>query len=564
MLRPLLLAAGLTFCLTPAGAQNAGPYLAGRAAQMEDDFAASAEYLARAFARDPENLAVMEALIGANISLGRFDRAEAVASDMISVDSESQIAALALLAQEAKAGNWTDLLNDIDNGVSVGPLFDGLARAWALLAEDRVDEAMTAFDALKDDSTGNVAAYGIYYRALAEASLGRFEDAAATLENAEDLSLTRRGLRAQAQILSQLGRNEEALEILSEEMGDSLDVTLDSARERLAADETLEFTIAPDPRFGLAEVALDIANAVVGSTASSYALLYSRTAEYLRPDLIEATLLSALLFEDMGQFDLAIEAYASIPEEAPAHPSAELARAEALRETGDAEAALQVMEALTETHPDLPLTHITLGDALREESRFEDARTSYDRAIDLFEDERGGQWIVYFARGIASERLEDWDRAEADFNRALELNPDQPQVLNYLGYSLLERGERLEQALSLIEQAVEQSPNSGYIVDSLGWGLYRLGRYREAVEPMERAVELMPVDPILNDHLGDVLWAVGRELEARFQWQRALSFIDNDQSDEADPDRIRRKLEVGLDVVLEEDGEPPLKVADGG
>ena len=175
------------------------------------------------------------------------------------------------------------------------------------------------------------------------------------------------------------------------------------------------------------------------------------------------------------------------------------------------------------------------------------------------------QWFVFFARGIAHERMDQWPQAEADFRRALELSPDQPQVLNYLGYSLVEKQVKLDEALGMIKRAVDSRPNSGYIVDSLGWVLYRLGRYEEAVEHMERAAELMPVDPVVNDHLGDVYWAVGRELEAQFQWHRALSFVDPDDPDgEADPERIRRKLEVGLDQVLEEEGAPPLRVSENG
>ncbi|MEL6934978.1 MAG: tetratricopeptide repeat protein, partial [Pseudomonadota bacterium] len=161
------------------------------------------------------------------------------------------------------------------------------------------------------------------------------------------------------------------------------------------------------------------------------------------------------------------------------------------------------------------------------------------------------------------ERLGIWESAEADFRKALELNPDHPQVMNYLGYSLVEKRIKLDEALDMIERAVKAQPDSGHIVDSLGWVLYRLGRYEEAIGHMERAAELMPVDPVVNDHLGDVLWAVGRFFEAEFQWKRALSFVDEDKpSPDIDPDRIRRKLEVGLDVVLEEEGAEPLKVAE--
>jgi Flp pilus assembly protein TadD len=155
-----------------------------------------------------------------------------------------------------------------------------------------------------------------------------------------------------------------------------------------------------------------------------------------------------------------------------------------------------------------------------------------------------------------------WEQAEADFRAALELRPNQPQVLNYLGYSLVEKQAKLDEALDMIKRAVIAEPESGYIVDSLGWVLYRLGRYEEAVEHMERAVELMPLDPVVTDHLGDVYWAVGRVREARFQWSRALSFIDEeDDTGEADPIRIRRKLEIGLDTVLAEEGAQPLRYA---
>ena len=156
---------------------------------------------------------------------------------------------------------------------------------------------------------------------------------------------------------------------------------------------------------------------------------------------------------------------------------------------------------------------------------------------------------------MANERAGDWPAAEADFRAALAIVPDQPTVLNYLGYSLIERGEKLDEAMDMIERAVAGDPDSGYILDSLAWALYRLGRYDEAVPHMERAVEMAAVDPILNDHLGDVYWAVGRLREARFQWRRALSFAPADDLDE---DRLRRKLEVGLDVVRAEAGEPPL------
>lgn len=222
---------------------------------------------------------------------------------------------------------------------------------------------------------------------------------------------------------------------------------------------------------------------------------------------------------------------------------------------------IEVLERLAEDQPTLAPVYSALGDLLRQQEQYEEATAAYDKALEYSDEGAAARWFLYYARGISHERLKLWDKAEADFRSALEINPDQPQVLNYLGYSLVERRVNLDEALGMIERAVEARPDSGYIVDSLGWVLYRLGRYDEAVGHMETAVELMPVDPVVNDHLGDVYWAVGRYREAEFQWKRALSFIDPEDTDgEADPERIRRKLEVGLDEVLSEEGADPLKV----
>jgi Flp pilus assembly protein TadD len=249
-----------------------------------------------------------------------------------------------------------------------------------------------------------------------------------------------------------------------------------------------------------------------------------------------------------------------VPRSDPAFVAAEIGRAEALYRGGDPEAAIAAAAALSEAEGAPVPAHVALGDLLRRERRFDEAAAAYDRAIALIDDPQPRHWGVFYSRGIAHERSGRWPLAEADFLKALELSPDQPEVLNYLGYSWVEMRIHLDQALEMIERAVAGAPDDGYILDSLAWVLYRLGRYDEALPHMERAVALMPSDPVLNDHLGDVYWAVGRRLEAQFQWRRALYF----EPEEDEIPRIRRKLEVGLDRVLEEEGEPPLAArADG-
>ena len=310
----------------------------------------------------------------------------------------------------------------------------------------------------------------------------------------------------------------------------------------------------------MAEVFHSVASALNGEASDGFTLLYARTADYLRPGDTGTILLIADLLEGLDQYELATKAYDQVSRDDPSYHAAELGRAESLRRSGNTDAAIEALQQLAESHGQIATVHQTLGDTLRRLERYDEASQAYDRAIALHEDPERRHWILYFARGITHEREDRWPLAEADFRLALELSPDQPQVLNYLGYSLVELRTNLDEALDLIQRAVEARPDDGYITDSLGWVLYRLGRYEEAVGHMERAAELTPVDPIINDHLGDVYWAVGRELEARFQWRRALSF-------DPEPDeliRIRRKLEVGLDVVLEEEGAEPLHVAKDG
>jgi len=278
-------------------------------------------------------------------------------------------------------------------------------------------------------------------------------------------------------------------------------------------------------------------------------LLYARAAHAIDPTHSASVMYAGELIAESGQYDLAADIYATVPADNAHYVEPQMGRADALFESGQEEVAVDVLRALTEARPELATIHVALGDMLRRTEDFEGAIAAYTAALDRSDPDQSRFWFVHYTRGICYERIDNWDAAEADLRRALELNPDQPNVLNYLGYSLVEQRRNLDEALDMIERAVAARPDSGFITDSLGWVFYRLGRFEEAVAPMERAVELEPNDPIINDHLGDVYWMVGRAREAEFQWHRALSF-DPEPDDAA---RIRRKLEVGLDVVLEEE-----------
>ncbi len=562
-LRAGLLAAALAVPTLTSAQGFAGDYLAARQASFLGDYKSASYFYARALARDPGRPELLERAVLANISLGDVDGASTYADRLGQQGVASQIGQLALIARDARGEAFDEIIAAVDAKRGIGPLADGLIKAWAELGTGDMTAAVGTFDEVSD--IRGLGPFAAYHKALALASVGDFETASDIMgsSDAAGLSTTRRGVMAQAEMLSQLGRNKDAIDLLDRSFGGSLDPGLSLMRDRLEADETLAFTHVTSPRDGLAEVFFTVAGALSNENSDDLTLLYSRVAEYLRPDHIDSILLSAEVLNDLGQHDLAMQTYARVSVDDPAFHAAELGRADSLRAGDKMDEAIAVLEGLTTTHGDLPVVWSTLGDYLRSEERFADSVEAYSAAAGLFDDLTERQWFLFYARAIAYERQGMWDEAEADFRKALELNPEQPQVLNYLGYSLVEQKVKLDEALEMIERAVEARPNSGYIVDSLGWVLYRLGRYDEAVPHMERAAELMPIDPIVNDHLGDVYWKVGREREAEFMWKRALSFVDwEDAAEEADPDRIKRKIDVGLDQVLQEEGASPPLVAD--
>lgn len=550
--------AGLSLgIVAPALSQGvAGSYLAARHASQFSDYRAAADYYARAIVQDPGNPALLENAVMAYLGLGQVDRAATVSRRLISLGATSQVANMALLANGIQREEFDTVLNDLAAGQTVGPLVDGLLRAWTQLGLGRMSEALESFDEVAE--TQGVEIFGLYHKALALAVVGDFEGAEEIMSGRADgaMQLTRRGIVAYAQVLSQLERNADALALLEKNYGNETDPTIARVRADLEAGKTLPFDAVGSAKEGAAEVFLVVAGALNGEAADGYTLLYSRLAEYLRPAYVDAMLLSAVLLERLERYDLATDTYNKIPRDDPAFDSAELGRADALRKSGKTEAAVEVLQQLARARADNPAVHITLGDTLRGLERYEEATDAYNAAIALYDSPERAQWLVFFARGITYERTDRWKQAEADFRKALELNPGQAQVLNYLGYSFVEMGTNLDEALKMIQEAVAAEPNSGYIVDSLGWVQYRTGKFAEAVSNLERAAELEPVDAVVNDHLGDAYWAVGRRIEAEFQWKRALSF----DPDEKDATRIRRKLEIGLDKVLQEEGAEPIAV----
>ena len=544
---------------TPAASDGlSGPYLAARQAMIANDFQEAAEYYTRALARDRTNAYLIENMLIANVGLGRIKESVPIARVLIADEPASQIGQMVLVAHSLNSGADIGMLDELQGAGRIAPLIDTLLAGWGWMNVGDAAEAMAAFDGLI--SNPEYAGFAIYHKALANAYVGNFEETVRLLGgNGETQAIrTRRSVLALAISLGQLGRFDEATTLL-EESFDLNDAEIRFYHTPLSEGQAVPFDLIQSPQDGMGEAFYSIAQALRGQTSDEYTLVYARFAQYMSPRNDDATILSARLLEELEQYELATQVFDEVSRRSPAYLKAEIGRAEALNSAEKPDAAIEVLMQLAEMHAEVPLVHTTLGDTHRRMNEFEKSADAYDRAIALYDAEENSQWFVYYTRGISHERIGDWEAAEADFRKALDLNPGQPNVLNYLGYSLVEKRSKLDEALNMIREASAARPESGYITDSLGWVLYRLGRFEEAVEPMERAASLMPVDPVINDHLGDVYWAVGREREAEFQWRRALSFLTEDDEDhEANPKRIRRKLEVGLDAVIEDEGGPSL------
>ena len=531
-----------------------GGYLAGRHALSTKDFDAASTYLSRAIEDDLENPELLNGLISVQVSLGDIGAAKISSDNLDLLDVQTQLSNMVKIASQLRNRDFDNAKKQIENEQGINPLLDKIVTGWAFADQGNFKDAETIFDEIGKGSS--LAQFSQMQKASMLAAYGRYESALNTIENLEKnsnrISIDARALKVQ--LLLKLDNKEEATEYFSKIFGDG--VNSDAANLRMQVEDhpnasSIEESLSLEA--GIAYAFYAIADILKDDADPNTALLYVRLAQYLNENSQKAILLAADLLEQMGQYDLAVAEYAKISPSSSYFLSSELGRVGALRDGGKTEAALEVLYYLSREFSDIGIVHNSLGDFLRREERYSEAKIAYDRAVDIYRENNNVSWVVLYARGITHERLQEWDKAESDFRNALTINPDQANVLNYLGYSLIDRGEKLDEAMTMIEKAVSLQPESGYIVDSLAWGLFKLGQYETAIPHMEKAAELMPVDPIVTDHLGDLYWAVGRQLEAKFQWRRALSF----DPELKDATRIREKLRIGLDRVLVNEGLKP-------
>ncbi len=550
----LRVAAASSDVSTDADVQSGSPYgayLAGLHAGRQQDISSAADYMLQALASDPENEQLLDRAFVLNAADGRRPKAVELARRIGPADPDQGLAGL-VLAVDAAARGAMDEAEDIltqlpEKGLNTvtGPLL----RSWVQVAKGNLDAAIERAAPLRNRN-----GFGVFYSlhlALINDVAGRMDAAKVAYEEA--LEATDRPTLRLAWVVGnffeRIGEVDRAAKLYQDMLERSPDSTLfEVALERLQAGGTPQPSVAT-PADGMAEALFNLASLLSQERAEEIALVHAHLALWLKPDFEIARILIGEVLQGQGRGAEAIVVYRQIPAQSPFSWMAGLRIAEELESLDRVDEAAAELETLAAARPARFEPLYRLGNLYRSKERFEEAASAYDRAAARIADPDRRHWSLFYFRGIALERLEQWPRAEKDFLQALELEPDQPFVLNYLAYSWVEKKLNLDKAKGMLVRAVELRPDDGFIVDSLGWVYYRLGEYQEGVKMLERAVELRPQDPVINDHLGDVYWRVGRHQEARFQWRRALSLEPEADTVPTIEGKIRNGLkEPGKDI----------------
>lgn len=558
------LAFGLLFAALPAqagyedldieGTSLSGSYLAGRFAGKQRDMDAAGQYFQQALRDDPNNAVLIERVFIFDLSEGKIASAEDYAERVLSFNSQHRMARFVLGLRDVRLKRYVKARENFKKAAytPIGELTATLLTAWTYAAQGNQAQAFNSLDKL--DQNESLENFKSYHGALIADYLGANIRAESFYKKAyAQAGNSLRVVQAYGNYLERSGRKDEARKVYEQFLTTAEKNPL--VRQAL---ENLDKGAKPQafvkaPEGGMSEALFSVASALSDDQGLEVALAYAQLALSVSGDRnINLTLLGDI-YESMNSYQRSIDAYDAIDKDSVLKQNAELEVAVNLQRLEKKDEAKARLKALVASDPKDYDAQVTLGNLYRNNEEFAPAADAYNSAIALIDKPERDNWTVYYYRGIALERIKQWDKAEPDFRKALELEPDQPMVLNYLGYSMVDKKINLNEAIAMVRKAVELKPNDGYIVDSLGWAHFRLGEYEEAVKQLERAVELKPADPVIADHLGDAYWRIGRQLEARFQWQHAK---DNKPEPE-DLARIEKKLKEGLA------DDPPVTPAQG-
>lgn len=524
-----------------------GSYLAGRFAKALNDHQNAVKFYRRALSIDAENPVIVEQAFQVEAAEGHYGNARALAQVLVKAQPAHRLANVWLGVSDFLSADMAKSREYFKQSARgpIGELTSILALAWLDLADGDSAAALKRLD--QPGQVEWARFYIAYHKALIAELAGKHDIADENYAKIFRIdSRTPRFTLAYATHAAKTGKIELARSILEQHQvraGNSPHPMVTELSKRIAAGQIRNLrSIIQTPREGLAEVFYGLGEALAGEGGLSIGASYIRLALQIEPESVFALTTLANIHESMKQYDRAIAIYDQIPKGTALDTAVDIRKAINMSLLGRVDDAKTLLDTISARDPSDFRPLDALGNLMRANKRYAEAAQYYTRIIDHLSKPDKQHWTFWYSRGTSYERLKRWPDAERDLKRALELYPNQPLVLNYLGYTWIDQNLNLRQGMKLIEKAVALKPDDGYIVDSLGWAHYKLRNYPQAARFLERAVELRPEDPVLNDHLGDALWRVGREREAIFQWEQALT-LKPEPEDEA---KIRAKLISGL------------------
>jgi tetratricopeptide (TPR) repeat protein len=502
---------------------TSGSYLAARHASVERDAASAAAFYRSALRTDPKNNELLDRAFISSLADGDIDEAVKLADRILTMDKANRVARLVVGVRDLKQKKYPAAQLNINQSIR-GPITDLVATllsGWASYGAGDAKAAVAGIDKLTGPEW-----YPIFkdlHTGMILETSGKDKDAGTRFERAYKLDDSM--LRVSDAYARWLSRNKDGAAAAG--IYEAFDKKLprhplvqEGLRDTRAGKKLPP--LVDSAQAGAAEALYGIGATLTRRGGEDLALVYLQLALYLQPNHPLALLSLADLYESVKKPQMAIKVYERMPASSPLKRNAQIQLATNLDAADRGEEAIKILKGVTGEAPKDIEAIMALGNIERGRKKFSDCATTYTLAIDAMPGATDkNTWVTYYYRGICLERSKQWSKAEADMRKALELQPEQPHVLNYLGYSWIDQGINLDEGMKMIRRAVDQRPDDGYIVDSLGWAFYRIGSFEDAVKNLERAIDLKPEDPTINDHLGDAYWRVGRTLEAKFQWAHA-------------------------------------------
>lgn len=524
------------------GDSSVGNYLAALVAGADRDTPAAATFFREALRADPGNSELLERTFVAALSNGDMNEGLELGRRLLVQDPKNGLAHLVLGVEQLREKHYVAARRQFESGGSgrERDVTATLLTAWTYEGQGDEKKALAAVDGLKDSNLG---VFRDYHGALLADLANDVPEATKRFKAAyaADNSILRL-VDAYGRFTARHGDPAEAVTIYGAFASVLPDHPLiASALAELQAKKPLA-PLIKSPQEGAGEVLYGLGAAGGRQGDELAALIYLRLALYLAPDNNLATVTLADTYSRLKQGEEAIDVYDTVPASSPLKGNAEIQTGLVLDDLGRSDEAIKHLQAIVSGKSRNVEALTTLGNLLRSQKRYGESIEQYSKAIDATPPDAKSLWGLLYFRGIAYERNKEWPKAEDDFKRALTLQPDQPLVLNYLGYSWVDQGIHLDEGFKMLRRAVALRPEDGFVVDSLGWAHFKLGDYDEAVRELERAISLKPADPTINDHLGDIYWRTGRKLEAQFQWNHARDL----NPDPDDLPKIVEKIKNGL------------------